>query len=249
MTERIKILSDSYTIHSYETDFRGRATLPALCNFMQESAWHHAENLGIGYSHLIKRDLVWVLSRMRVRITRYPDWGEKIRVDTWPSGQDKLLYHRDFRLTDEGGAELGSAVSTWIVIDLKRRRPQRLETHFDTDFLLTESQFTEKSRPIAEVDGSRSTDSFRAAFSDLDLNSHVNNVRYLAWIVDSFALDFHENYILRGLEIRYQAEATHGDSLEVVTAEDEQGTFRHSLLRRIDSKELCRARTVWKRAD
>jgi hypothetical protein len=42
--------SDSYRIRSYEVDLHSEAKLSALCNYFQESAWNHAEALGIsGY--------------------------------------------------------------------------------------------------------------------------------------------------------------------------------------------------------
>jgi len=41
---------DKYHINSFDADFTGKLHLPALTRFMQETAWRHSEQLGIGYS-------------------------------------------------------------------------------------------------------------------------------------------------------------------------------------------------------
>ncbi len=54
-----------------------RAAIPALCQYMQESAWNHAKNLKLGHSHLSKNDMAWVLCKQLVRIQRFPHRGKR----------------------------------------------------------------------------------------------------------------------------------------------------------------------------
>jgi hypothetical protein len=72
MTSSIDLWIDEYKIHSYEADIKGHATIPFLCQFMQESAWNHAEHLGVGFSHLIEKNSAWVLSRQLIAIDLFP---------------------------------------------------------------------------------------------------------------------------------------------------------------------------------
>jgi hypothetical protein len=76
-----KIWSDTYKVHSFQVDMKHRATTPALCRYMQESAWNHAENLKLGYSYLSKKDMA-VLCEQLVRIQRFPHRGDTIHVHT-----------------------------------------------------------------------------------------------------------------------------------------------------------------------
>lgn len=46
------VWTDEYKVHSYDAGRNGYATMPVLCNFMQETAWNHAEHLNVGFSHL-----------------------------------------------------------------------------------------------------------------------------------------------------------------------------------------------------
>ena len=101
MTTYKKNWVDTYQIHSYEADVSARATVSSILQFMQESAWHHAENLGVGFSQLFKDGLIWVLSQQLIHIEQFPKWGETVTVQTWPSGRDRLAYIRDFKMLNQ----------------------------------------------------------------------------------------------------------------------------------------------------
>ena len=48
---------------------------------------------------------------------------------------------------------------------------------------------------------------FRVKVSDLDVNLHTNNVRYLKWVSDTYDLDFVMNNVPQSAEINYLAES------------------------------------------
>ena len=82
-------------------------------------------------------------------------------------------------------------------------------------------------------------------YTDLDVNEHVNNVKYLDCILAGFTFDFLKAHTLREVEINYLSEAKYDDSIAVGYEKKENLTFLHSLLRVKDHIELCRARTCW----
>lgn len=79
------------------------------------------------------------------------------------------------------------------------------------------------------------------------MNEHVNNVRYIEWIIDSFPLDFIRNRTLKELEINYLAEALYDNEIYIGREDKEGSLFLHSLMRPADNVEICRARTVWEK--
>jgi medium-chain acyl-[acyl-carrier-protein] hydrolase len=237
---------DEYAIHSYEIDITGSATLPILCKFMQESAYHHAENLGFGFSHLMEKNLFWVLANQKIQMESYPRWGEKISIHTYPSGKGRLSYYRDFKIFDKKSKLIGKATTTWYAIDLQRRRPRRLEDYFE--FSPVEGEFVFQERPdrLKFIEYKKTYKTFQAGYYDLDINDHVNNVRYIEWILECFSLDFHKSRQLSEIEINYMAEAVFGNSISASVNETENKLFSHCLIRSEDKKELCRARSHWK---
>ena len=93
--------TDQYLITSYEVDSRGKAPVTSILRFLQETAYIHAFKLGWGYEQLQENKTFWVLSRMLIKMKRYPAWREKINIRTWGTGVEGLFAYRDFRISDE----------------------------------------------------------------------------------------------------------------------------------------------------
>lgn len=236
---------DDYKIHSYEVDSQGRVTVPMLCQLMQDSAWNHAQHLGVGYEHLIEKQLLWVLARQLVAISFLPQWGERIHVHTWPTGRDRLFCYRDFRLLNDQNQFFGSATTAWFVIDVMNRKPQRTDSYFDVWVEHDEHVFSRKPAKIEPLHARDRFKSFSVGYKDLDLNEHVNNVRYVEWILESFPCEFQKHYRMQEMEITYLSEARYDDTITACYERKNARSFLHSVRRDSDDTELCRAKTIW----
>ena len=70
------IWEEDFSILSFHMDPKSKAHLTSICNFLQEGAGAHAEHAGFGFEGMMKRNQVWVLSRLKVVIDRYSIWRE-----------------------------------------------------------------------------------------------------------------------------------------------------------------------------
>ena len=189
MDEKIANASDvAFTVRSYEAGIENHVTLPTLCNYMQEAAGISAARLGWGIQALQAEGLTWMLSRLRVSVSRYVPWGEKITVRTWPSGvKGRLIAKRCFLGLDETGAELFRASSEWLYVDMAAQKIAKLpETFADLvppgtpDFELPD--IGGKFAHLPSVEGCAE---ILTRHSDLDFNDHVNNVHYVEWMLEA----------------------------------------------------------------
>lgn len=178
-----------YRISSYDINPAGTARLTAIANFLQETAYHHANNLNVGYHQLRRNNHAWLLSRIRIRLTRYPRWDEYVRIETWPRGLDKLFALRDFRIFDQEKLEIGQASTCWLMVDTASRRPVRLEGGFIDLKTRTDSVFVETPPKISLPEHMEEIYSRTAKYSDIDIVGHVNNVRYIEWCIDAITSD------------------------------------------------------------
>lgn len=242
---------EEFRIRSCEVDAQGKVSLPALCLLMQEAAWNHANRLQFGYADLAARGLLWVLSRMLIRIDRYPVWEERIEVHTWPSGVDRLFAQRDFEIREERGNVIAAATGDWLILDAKSRRPQRAEAFFEEKIKALPKRRALEERPgrIPPIQTPEAPKFFPIRFSDLDLQGHVNHAKYIEWILDSCPLEMRDQYRITTLEIHFLAESTNQDEIAVFTQETRrsgpQASLLHALVRARDQREVCRARTTW----
>jgi medium-chain acyl-[acyl-carrier-protein] hydrolase len=58
---------------------------------------------------------------------------------------------------------------------------------------------------LGAVDGEE-YDGFKVKYSDIDINGHVNSIRYIQWISDCFSLDCYRKCQVKRFEINYMTE-------------------------------------------
>jgi len=247
MTEIQKIWTDSYRVHTYEVDALGRMSLPVLGSLLQESASRHASHLGWGYDAMTRKNCIWVLTALKIELDRDPHWDETLIVQTWPSGKNRLYYFRDFSIKAPQGKCLGKATTNWIIIDVKTRRPAKPEIPESFDYTELNSVFKSQPRKWVLPDTLSSVDSVQVKFDDLDINNHVNNIRYIDWMLRSLESTFRKNHRLCQFEIHFTAEATDRDNIEVWLGRN-GSEYEHILKQESTGKTIAQARSLWQSA-
>ena len=243
-------LEKEYSVHVYETGPDGKLNLYSLFDFFQDIASDHAVSLGYGRDDLLKNNNFWVLSRIYAEINKLPHWGESIILKTWPRGTDRLFALRDFEVRYPDGTTIALATSSWLIVDQTTRRIQRPDETLTSyrSVLLGGNALSRNATKLepAEPEG-QNTQSFNVKVSDLDINLHTNNVRYLKWAIDSYDLDFTLKYVPISAEINYLAESHINEDICIRISEEKGkgNVFNHSVTRITDKTELCRIRIQW----
>ena len=243
---------DEYSISFYQVDTKNEVFLPVLWSFMQETAWHHADHLGVGYSDLMGQQYFWVLSRLSVRMEEYPRWGDRIKVKTWLTGTGRLFALRQFSMADSTGKILGTARSAWLVLDVKSRKPQKIQPIFKhLRHLFDHLPPAEEPEKLTPPVQPKSKKSYEVRYSDIDIHHHVNNAKYLEWILDSVPFEMNRTHQIQIFEINFLAESSFEDAISIQTEalQESPPVFLHRVSREGEGKELCRARTGWKRVN
>lgn len=252
VTGDVNVWREDYQIRSYEVDCRNRLSILSIFAFMQEAASKHAEALGVSIHQLISENHTWLLSRLKISISAFPGWNDRIQVNTWPSGTQQLFALRDFTMTSADNQIFAAAISAWLVIDLQKRRPVRI------------TPFVERLRPIEgnhvlndrldKLPALRKPvheKSFVARYSDIDINQHVNNVKFVEWVVEGLPAAMLNSAAPSELEINFLAEAFHEDQIRADCSplNPDNTIFHHRLTRRQDGRELARAISKWRKID
>ena len=219
------VWKENVTLRFGSVDRSDRLTLGAAFAFFQEAAISHADILGVGRDAMTKNAQAWVLSRLSVFIEKRPRYGETITVRSWPRGPEKLFCLRDYDILDESGTALIRGRSGWLVLDLEKRRPLRIQEIAENlplneglDALVT-GPLGLDARENLLLAGSR-----QAAYSDIDFYGHVNNVRYVQWIQDMTAPDLLDKAEQMRLDINYMSETLPGELVELLSASIDAGS-------------------------
>ncbi len=235
----------TYTIDAYLTDFRGKATLPMLGGFMLQAATRHAEERNFGYSYMTNLQRAWVLMRMSIEIYEYPKNDTTIKLHTWVSDVNKLFTERCFAFEDQEGNYFGYARSMWASIDLETRRPTNiLELEGLTDFKHDRLCPIQGATKIPLLKDALLATTFEVRYSDIDINKHLNSMKYIEHFIDVFPLEMYEEKEIKVFDINYIAEGKYGITLDIWEKETDQN--RSVLEMKDNDKIICSARVTWK---
>ncbi|MCD6354278.1 MAG: hypothetical protein J7L95_01905, partial [Prolixibacteraceae bacterium] len=92
---------------------------------------------------------------------------------------------------------------------------------------------------------------FKVNRFDTDMNKHVNNIRYLQWVVESVPAEIVDNYYLHSIDGRFIAEAHFGQTIVSMTKketdETKNKTFLHTIKVEETEKICATAKTIWRK--
>lgn len=234
-------------VRYYELDQEGYVKPVALLNYLQSAAAEHALMLGVGVGDLLKRGYTWVLSRLHLRMVRYPRIRDRIVFRTWPATRETIFSVRDFELLDAAGDVIGTATTSWAVLDVKTRRPVRLDDVLPCYTLHPVRALDDEFSTLPELkmvdDGLR----LPVLRDNLDINRHVNNTVYAGWALEAVPGATADTRRMVSLEIGFKAEARYGDSIvsNCRESDSEAGCFLHRIVSAESGRELVRARSRW----
>lgn len=211
----MKSLIESFLVKSYETDLNGNLKLFSFMNHVQELAGRHADTLEFGYDNLIRDNAAWVLARVKMKILRLPRWKEEISVETWHKGGDRLFWYRDFVVKDNDNKEIILVTSSWVTIDILTRKLRRTSPVDDGYKGINQKDaIIERAEKIPLPPGMEFVKSREVSYSDLDINGHTNNARYIEWASDIIPFEIISVKMPCEMTVNFNLESRFGDKID-----------------------------------
>ncbi|MFH0760557.1 MAG: acyl-ACP thioesterase domain-containing protein [Bacteroidota bacterium] len=237
--DSLEIYSGKFKVCSYMLDPGKRLSIPALFSVFGEAAHFDAGRRGWGYQEMIDRSQAWVLIRVRIEVNRMPGWEEEVILKTWPKTMEGVLAFRDFEMLDSSEQILAAGSTVWTLIDLESRRPVRMTgVEYDTGKLAEISAINNKPAKISWPEDLVTVNRLKARYSQLDMNLHVNNARYLEWVINEVPMNLLLNQEIKTIEVNFMSEVKANDELEILTrgTSVEEGEFQ-GFIRRLPSDQ------------
>lgn len=237
----------------FHCDFSHRLFMGHLGNHLLNAADFHSTDRDFGMTYLNPIHKTWVLSRLAVEMDEMPMQYTKFNVETWVESAMKYFTNRNFRVVGEDGKVYGYGRSVWAMIDTDTRQPQDiLEIHDGeiVNWIETEKECPiEKSSRVKMSDKAVLVREIDTYYNDVDVNGHVNSIKYIEHILDLFSIDFYRENKIKRFEIAYVAESYGGDRLSFWQEQtgDNEYCIRITKLSEDGEKtiEVCRCKVVF----
>lgn len=208
------IYREQFKITTAAVDRYSRLKASWILYFAQQVAGVHCARLQANLITPEQQHLFWAVIRHRVQITRLPLENETITVETWPMPTTRVAYPRSTVAYDAEGKEVFRTMSLWVLMDKETRAmvvPGK--SGVDVPGLVRGNELAVPGNlppKLLEHHCSR-----LVGFSDLDVNGHANNTRYLDWINDLLPSEFHQVHPVKEFTICYLSEALEGQPLDL----------------------------------
>ena len=201
-----------YEIASTQVNAARELKLPSLLQILQDVATDGAAYSGIGTDVTYSKGLLWVISRMEIDIVKMPAYEQKITVYTYPGKTLVSFYPRHFVVYDENKNLLLRASSIWALIHKDTRK---MEMHDQFPWMSFDQMDGELPRPkrLAPLTDEPILEERKIRYSDVDLNSHLNNTRYIEMVDDLCDGKEHASRTLKHVTLNYERELHEGDVL------------------------------------
>ena len=247
-----KVGSYEFMAEPFHCDFSGRLFMGHLGNHMLNAADFHSTDRGFGMRYLMTIQRSWVLSRLAIEMDEMPRQYTRFNVETWVEGAMRYFTNRNFRVvgkTDDGEERVfGYGRSVWAMIDTESRQPTDIFSIHDGAI----NQWIEKEKPCPIEKGGRvkmsdNTEFVRTIethYNDVDINGHINSVKYIEHVLDLWPLSWYREHRLKRFEIAYVAEAHEGEQLSFYQEQAGEGEYCIRIVRG-DGTETCRSKVLF----
>ena len=243
-----KIGKYEFMAEPFHCDFTGQLFMGHLGNHLLNAADFHSSDRGFGMKYLMGIQRSWVLSRLAIEMTDMPSQYTRFDVETWVESAMRYFTQRNFSVTGKDGHVYGYGRSVWAMIDTGTRQPTDIFS-IDNGAI---TQWIEKEKPCPIDKGGRVKMTSQAqllhtidtGYSDVDINGHINSVKYIEHVLDLWPLDWYRTHRVRRIEIAYVAEAHGGDQLSFYSEETAPNAYSIRITR-TDGTEVARSHVVF----
>lgn len=188
-----------------------------VARLMQRISEKAMEELGISYSLLEEKHLIWVMCFMEIKINRMPSDGETLEIFTW-SGKERFgMYSRRFVMYS--AEERDCLIASTVLSSAVDRETRKMIVPADAEISFPVVEFDgEPAFPKLKEKGIRTplTQQHAVSIHEIDINEHVNNSFYLDWaenLLSGFPDRMQGAGAVRRIWINYEKEARLGDAI------------------------------------
>ena len=191
-------------------------SIPAILDMFQDVAGIHADSVGIGAMELEEKGLFWIVSKIRLRISRRPLVEEMLDAVTWIQPADRVSCERDWSISADGKT-MAYVRSIWAALRRDNGRPAHMADFYpDSDFSVAPPDNEPFTRMRKDFEGAEPIGEYRIRSVDIDRGGHMNNVNYVRAMLGCFDCDTLAAMDIRELDMQFIQQCYEGETIRFV---------------------------------
>jgi acyl-ACP thioesterase len=238
-----------YSLRYFEMNKYGIASPTTILTLLEETAAEHCCTIEHSLYNLEKCNIGWVLISGKLDMIRYPRYKETINIRTWLSKYSLVKGYRENIILDDDGNIIGKAKGIWVFYDIEKRKPVPIFSEIKLKWGFDAEEATEINfDTIQTVLDDTVKMEFDVYKSDMDNYKHVNNIKYLYWLIDSIPEEILDEYFLNVIIAKFYSETKFGEKIQLYINHDtKSNAFLHNMKSNLDNRLLSAAYTKWEK--
>lgn len=206
-----KFYEEKILVTSNDVDRYFEVKLSTIFKYLQQVSTNHAELIGLGKKDTSDKGMFWVIARMNVIIHKMPHMLDALKVTTHPGDLMMFIFPRYYQIYSESGELLISAVAYWTLLDSNTHKVIMKPFGDGYTFKGEKLDIDLPSPRKITYDELFVCEERKVRYSDTDLNGHLNNTKYIDYIIDTHNTSFYDNKRVKEISINFEHEIKDGD--------------------------------------
>lgn len=199
-----------------------KITNKAIMSIFQDIAGMKSEEVHFGINDISTTRLSWIILNWRIKVLKRPIYNERVLAKTWVRNTNRRFSYRDFEMYDNLGNLLAIGTSQWAFINIDTKEltslPQEaIDAYGKEDRSVFENNNTKKIKEPLQYSNVIEYNILR---SDIDVNEHVHNLKYLNMVSEVLPYDIYNGKECNNIEISYKKQIKYNDKINVFYANE-----------------------------
>lgn len=244
-----RCFQETFTIPYDMADVTGKAKLPDLLAHCLYVAGRQSVSLGMSDDIVFEQyGLVWIVTEHDVTIEGLPQLNETVIIETEALSYNKFFCYRRFSVYDQDEQLLMTAMTNFSLLDWKTRKVSRVVPEIVAVYQAPFDKALRRGPRYQAIDDPEVSRDYWVRFFDIDMNGHVNNSKYLEWMIDSMGYDFLCQHRPCTLNLKYTKEVSpKGTITSRMTYDNDNGISHHEIIS--DGHINAQARVHWQKEE
>lgn len=196
-----------------EVDYMEQYQFCHLFNRFAELATKNAQHLGLWNESMMNK-YGWVVVKQSLHLNKPIYYKDRIELSTTVSNGTFVSFPRYYFIKKDD-EQIGYCSSIWTLLDIQKRKiisPKRIGICVPE---ITHHIFLEAPKRIEMDIPMKYIETRQVRYSDVDINQHMNNTRYIQWAFDIIDYQIHQHYFVEDITIEYKKEIRPLENVEL----------------------------------
>lgn len=217
-------LEKQFLIPASMCDNNSRIGIADIFALFMDLATEHGATLKLSRYDLEQHDLIWLITKTKIRIFDRPQMLDKVTLTTWPAAPGKIQCERFYKIT-KGDTLLADGKNEWAMLNIKTNKLARIDQVYPNGLIHLED--TACDTPFARVsknfNDAKELAHYTVRSVDIDGSHHMNNVAYIRAVLGAFSCDEIDKMNVCEADVTYRLQCYEGEALTLKQRDIEKG--------------------------